>query len=144
MKRIRVFVGVALAVGVALGVLGERILSAQEAQDPLKAGKLLHRTALVSAKGMEALLVLRELPPGGESGKHTQGSNEVVYILEGSVVLEVQGKPAVTLKAGEAFSTAVGEVHNVKNASATEPGKALAFYIVKKGTALEGISTPAK
>jgi hypothetical protein len=37
-----------------------------------------------------------------------------------------------------------GEVHNVKNASAREPGKALAFYIAKKGTPLEGLSAPAK
>jgi quercetin dioxygenase-like cupin family protein len=139
-KRIQVLVGVALAVG-ALGVLGSRILSAQE---PLTSGTVLQRTDLLSAKGMEAILVLRELPPGGESGKHTQAGNELVYILEGSVVLEVQGKPAVTLKAGEAFSTVAGEVHNVKNASATAPGKALAFYVAKKGTALEGLSVPVK
>jgi quercetin dioxygenase-like cupin family protein len=139
-KRIQVLVGVALAVG-ALGVLGSRMLSAQE---PLKSGTVLQRTDLLSAKGMEAILVLRELPPGGESGKHTQAGNELVYILEGSVVLEAQGKPAVTLKAGEAFSTVAGEVHNVKNASATAPGKALAFYVAKKGTALEGLSVPVK
>jgi quercetin dioxygenase-like cupin family protein len=139
-KRIQVLVGVALAVG-ALGVLGSRILSAQE---PLKSGTVLQRTDLLRAKGMEAILVLRELPPGGESGKHTQAGNELVYILEGSVVLEVQGKPAVTLNAGEAFSTVAGEVHNVKNASATAPGKALAFYVAKKGTALEGLSVPVK
>jgi quercetin dioxygenase-like cupin family protein len=140
-KRIQILVGVALAVAVTLGVLGSRILSAQ---DPLKSGKVLQRAELISAKGTEAILVLRELPPGGESGKHTQTGNELVYVLEGSVVLEVQGKPAVTLKAGEAFSTVAGEVHNVKNASATAPGKALAFYVAKKGTALEGLSVPAK
>jgi quercetin dioxygenase-like cupin family protein len=140
-KLNQVFVGVALAVGVTLGVLGGRILSAQ---DPLKSGTVLQRTELQSAKGMEAILVLRELPPGGESGKHTQAGNEVVYIAEGSVVLEVQGKPPVTLKAGQAFSTAAGEVHNVKNASTTAPGKALAFYVAKKGTALEALSVPAK
>ncbi|MGH9314022.1 MAG: cupin domain-containing protein [Vicinamibacterales bacterium] len=141
MKRIQVWVGVALAVGVTLGVLGGRILSAQ---DPLKSGTVLQRAELMSAKGMEAILVLRDLPPGGESGKHTQAGNELVYIVEGSVVLEVQGKPAVTLKAGQAFSTVAGEVHNVKNASTTAPGKALAFYVAKKGTALEALSVPAK
>jgi quercetin dioxygenase-like cupin family protein len=140
-KLNQVFVGVALAVGVTLGVLGGRILSAQ---DPLKMGTVLQRVELQSAKGMEAILVVRDLPPGGESGKHTQAGNEVVYIAEGSVVLEVQGKPPVTLKAGQAFSTAAGEVHNVKNASTTAPGKALAFYVAKKGTALEGLSVPAK
>lgn len=141
MKRVQMLLGVGLVVGVVLGVLGSRLLSAQ---DPLKSGTILQRTELVGAKGTEAILVLREVPPGGESGKHTQTGNEVVYVLEGSFVLEVQGKPAVTLKTGEAFSTVAGEVHNVKNASATAAGKALAFYVAKKGTALEGLSVPAK
>jgi quercetin dioxygenase-like cupin family protein len=141
MKRIQLLVVVVLALSVTLGVLGGRMLSAQ---DPLKSGQILQRTELTSAKGMEAILVLRELPPGAESGKHTQSGNEVVYILEGSVILEVQGKAPVTLKAGEAFQTAAGEVHNVKNANASAPGKALAFYIAKKGTSLENLSVPAK
>ena len=141
MKRIHVLIGIVLGVGVALGVLGSRMLGAQE---PLKNGTILQRTELLSAKGTEAILVLRDLPPGAESGKHTQAGNEIVYILEGSVILEVSGKPPVTLKAGEAFHTVAGEVHNVKNASASAPGRALAFYVAKKGTALEGLSVPTK
>jgi quercetin dioxygenase-like cupin family protein len=93
---------------------------------------------------MEAILVLRELPPGAESKNHTQSGTEIVYIQDGSVVLEVKGKPPVTVKAGEAFHTTAGEVHNVKNASASAPAKALAFYVAKKGTALEGLSVPVK
>src|SRR5919106_1335422 len=103
------------------------------AQDPLKMGTILQRTELAGAKGLEGILVLREVPPGGESGKHTQKENEIVYVLEGSITVEVQGKPAMTLKTGEAFTTGPGEVHNVKNASTTEGAKALAFYIAKKG-----------
>lgn len=141
MKRVHVLGAVVWLLGLALGVLGSRMLSAQ---DPLKAGKELQRAELTSATGMEGILVLRELPPGAESGQHTQSGNEIVYILEGSVVLEVQGKAPMTLKAGEAFKTAAGEVHNVKNASASAPGKALAFYIAKKGTPLEGLSVPVK
>jgi quercetin dioxygenase-like cupin family protein len=114
------------------------------AQDPLKAGTILQRTELANPKGMDGILVLREVPAGKESGKHTQSNTEIVYILEGSVILELQGKPAQTLKAGEAFKTLAGEVHNVKNASATEPAKALAFYIAKKGATLEDLSAPAK
>jgi len=110
--------------------------------DPLKMGTVLQRTNLANAPGFDAILVLREIPPGGASGKHTQAGNEVVYILEGSVTLEVDGKPAQTLKAGEAFTTAKGDVHNVKNASTTAPAKALAFYIAKKGAKMEDLSTP--
>lgn len=141
MKRIRLLVGIVLAMGVTLIVLGGPGVSAQ---DPLKSGTILQRLELTSAKGMEAILVLRELPAGGESGKHTQSGQEIVYIQEGSVILEVQGKAPVTVKAGEAFQTGAGEVHNVKNASANAPGKALAFYIAKKGTSLENLSVPAK
>jgi len=140
MKRIHLL-GVVLAAGVALVAFGSRTLSAQ---DPLKMGTILQRTELASAKGSEAILVVRNVPAGAQSGKHTQSGNEIVYVLEGAVVLEVQGKPPVTLKAGEAFTTAAGEVHNVKNASATAPCKALAFYVAKKGAALEDLSVPAK
>lgn len=143
MKRTstNLLVGAVLATSLTSGFFGYQIAGAQ---DPTKMGTILQRTELANAKGLEAILVLRELPPGGASGKHTQGGNEIVYVLDGSITLEVQGKPAVTLKAGEAFQTVAGEVHNVKNASTTAPGKALAFYIAKKGTGLEGLSVPEK
>jgi len=141
MKRIYGLLGVALAVGVVMGGLGSRMSSAQ---DNLKGGTILQRTELKGAPGWEAILVARTLPPGVESGKHTQGGNEIVYIQEGAVIFEAQGKPAVTLKPGEAFTTVAGEVHNVKNASSTAPAKALAFYIAKKGAKLEDLSVPAK
>ncbi|HYD16578.1 MAG TPA: cupin domain-containing protein [Candidatus Nanoarchaeia archaeon] len=141
MKRIYLLLGITLTVGVALGVIGSRLLSAQE---QLKGGKVLQRTDVAGAKGMEAILVLRELPPGAESGKHTQSGTEIVYILEGSTILEVAGKPPQTLKAGEAFITTADQVHNVRNANPSAPGKALAFYIAKKGARLEDLSRPAK
>lgn len=141
MKRIQLLVGIVLAIGLTVVVVRGAM---PNAQDPLKSGKILQRIELTSAPGMEAILVLRELPPGGESGRHTQSGQEIVYIQEGSVTLEVQGKPPVTLKAGEAFRTTAGEVHNVKNANADAPGRALAFYIAKKGTTLENLSVPVK
>jgi quercetin dioxygenase-like cupin family protein len=141
MKRASVLVVVGLAVGVGLGVLGGRVLSAQDA---LKAGKVLQRTELKGAPGWEAILVERNLPPGVESGKHTQSGNEIVYIESGSVTVEAQGKSAQTVKAGEAFTTSAGEVHNVKNASKTAPAKAIAFYVAKKGARMEDLSVPAK
>ena len=141
MKRVHLLFVVVLAVGVVLGAVGSRMLSAQ---DPLASGTIVDRTELKGCKGMEALLVTREVPPGKESGKHTQSGNEIVYVQEGSITLEVKGKPPVTLKAGQAFHTVAGEVHNVKNASATAPAKALAFYVAKTGTKLEGLSLPVK
>jgi quercetin dioxygenase-like cupin family protein len=141
MKRINFWVGVAVAVAVLVFLSGSRTSSSQ---DNLKGGKILQRTELKGAPGWEAILVERTLPPGVESGKHTQSGNEIVYIEDGSVIFEAQGKSAVTLKPGEAFTTTAGEVHNVKNASSSAPAKALAFYIAKKGTRLEDLSVPAK
>ncbi len=141
MKRINLLLGFTLAVGVVLCLLGSPTLSAQ---DNLTGGTVLQRTELKGAPGWEAILVQRILPPGAQSGKHTQSGNEIVYIQEGSVVLEVQGKAATTLKPGEAFTTVAGEVHNVKNASSSAPAKALAFYVAKKGARLEDLAVPAK
>ena len=134
------FLVVVITLGVALGLLG----SAASAQDNLKSGKVLERTALKGAPGWEAILVERDLPAGAESGKHTQMGSEIVYIESGSVILQVEGKADKTVKAGEAFSTSAGEVHNVKNASSSEPAKAMAFYVAKKGAKLEDLSKPAK
>ena len=132
---------ITLAVGAAIGVAGGRLSSAQEA---LKEGTILQRADVAGAKGMEAILVERDLPAGQESGKHTQSGTEIVYIQDGSVIFEAAGQPAKTLTAGQAFSTVAGEVHNVKNASSTAPAKALAFYIAKKGAKVEDLSKPAK
>ncbi len=141
MKRINFLIGLTLVAGVMLGFPGGRMASAQ---DNLKGGKILQRTELKGAPGWEAILVDRTLPPGAASGNHTQSGNEIVYIVEGSVTFEAQGKPAVTLKPGESFTTVAGEVHNVKNGSKSQPAKALAFYVAKKGAKLEELSVPAK
>ncbi len=141
MKRMAVSIGLTMVIGMTLGLIGTQVFSAEK---ELAEGKVLQRVGLAGVKGKEVALVLRELPPGKESGKHTQSGTEVAYILEGSGVLEVQGKPPVTLKAGDSFQTGPGQVHNVKNASTTAPMKALVYYVVEKGKALADFSKPAK
>ena len=142
MKR-TVLIVFTLSMGVTLGLLGGQMSSAQEKSN-LKGGKILQRIELKGAPGWEAILVDRTLPAGAESGNHTQSGNEIVYVEKGSVIFETPGKEAKTLKPGESFTTVDGQVHNVKNASKTEPAKALAFYVAKKGTPLEELSVPAK
>jgi quercetin dioxygenase-like cupin family protein len=139
MKRIHVLAAVASIA--ALGLAGFAVQSLR-AQEPLKAGTVLEKTNV--AGGQEAMLVLRTVPAGGESGFHTSTGGEIVYVLEGSVILEVRGKTPLTVKQGAAFETKAGEVHNVKNASATAPCKALAFYVAKPGTPMEELSVPVK
>ncbi len=141
MRQIYGLLGLTLVMGIAVAVLGTGSVGAQ---DPLEAGTVLKRTVLTGAEELEAILVLREVPPGAESGWHTQSDTEIVYIIEGSAILEVKGKEAVTVKAGEAFTTSAGVVHNVKNASSSAPVKAAAFYIAKKGAQFEDLSVPAE
>jgi hypothetical protein len=75
MKRINVVVGIALAVGVMLGVVRSRMLSAQ---DNLKAGQILQRMELKGAPGWEAILVERILPPGAEREAHPRRKRDCV------------------------------------------------------------------
>jgi quercetin dioxygenase-like cupin family protein len=125
---------VALVVGIVVGVVGTRMLSAQQ---ELAKGTGLQTAERIKGKG--AMLVLRELPPGAETGKHRQSGNEIGYVSE------VQGKPPVTLKVGDSFQTKPREVHNVKNASTTAPIKALVFYVTKKkDLPLSDISIPVE
>ncbi len=141
MKRTVIVIGLTLVVGIAVGMIVTQVL---HAQSELAKGTVLQRTDLAGIKGKEAVLVLRQLPPGAESGKHYQAGNELAYVLEGSMSMEVKGKPAVTLKAGDTFQTRPKEVHNVKNTSPTAPAKALVFYVTEKGKSLPDISIPVK
>ena len=89
----------------------------------------------LSAPGREVVQAIAELQPGGQSGRHTHPGEEVAYILEGTVELEMQGKPAVSKKAGDAFLIPAGTVHNAKNTGKTV-AKVLGTYIVEKGKPL--------
>ena len=82
-------------------------------------------------------LWIADIPPGGATGRHTHPTPRFVYVLEGSVILEMDGKPPQTFRSGEAFAELPGMVHNFRNASASEPAKALGFQVAPKGTPLQ-------
>ena len=82
-------------------------------------------------------LWIADIPAGGATGRHTHPTPRFVYVLEGSVILEMDGKPPQTFRAGEAFAELPGMVHNFRNASASEPAKALGFQVAPKGAPLQ-------
>ena len=85
--------------------------------------------------GKEALMITVSYEPGGADDIHRHDSHVFVYVLEGSIVMQVKGEPAVTLKAGQTFYEAPDDVHVVgKNASTTEPAKFLVLLIKKTNT----------
>src|SRR3954464_13242095 len=72
----------------------------------------------LSVGGREAVQAIAEIQPGASSGKHTHPGEEIGYVLEGTVRVEIEGSPARMLKAGEGFIVPAGKVHNATNGSA--------------------------
>ena len=80
----------------------------------------------------EAVMGISEIPPGGTSGKHRHPGIELAYVLDGAVELVHEGKPPMTVKAGEATMNTLGGIHTATNRG-TVPVKILTVYIVEKG-----------
>ena len=130
MKRITLILGMTLAVGIAVGVIGDQVLNAQQSQ-PLKVTQLL-KADVVGVDGKEALIRFVEFLPGGASGKHHHPAHTFGYILEGSLTIETEGKPPVTVRAGEAYQEVPGNVHDAKNLTGS-PVKLVVFRVHPKG-----------
>src|SRR5262245_35213502 len=89
----------------------------------------------LSVPGREVVQVVVELAPGVVSPKHTHPGEEIIYVLEGSLEYEVEGKPPVTLRAGDVLFIPAGTIHAAKNVG-TSNGAELATYIAEKGKPL--------
>lgn len=89
---------------------------------------------LAGIPGKEATMVTVEYPPGGSSAAHRHNAHVFVYVLEGSVVMQVKGGKEVTLGPGQTFYESPDDVHTVsRNASSTQPAKFLVFFVKDKG-----------
>ena len=84
--------------------------------------------------GREALMITVEHGPGESSAVHRHNAHAFVYVLEGSVVMQLKGGQEVTLTPGQAFYEGPDDVHVVdRNASGTQPAKFLVLLIKDKG-----------
>ena len=81
-----------------------------------------------------------EFEPGAVVGRHTHPGEEISVVLEGQLLLEVDGQPARTIKAGEAFMVPANTIHAGKN-NGSGKGVVLATYVVDKG---KPVATPVK
>jgi quercetin dioxygenase-like cupin family protein len=89
---------------------------------------------LTENPGKELLLITVEHTPGGSSPIHRHNAQAMVYVLEGSVVMQVKGGKEVTLTPGQTFYEGPDDIHIVdRNASSTQPAKFLVFLIKDKG-----------
>jgi quercetin dioxygenase-like cupin family protein len=83
--------------------------------------------------GKEMLMITVEHAPGGSNPSHRHNAHAMVYVLEGSVVMQVKGGKEVTLTAGQTFYEAPDDIHVVdRNASSTKPAKFLVLLIKDK------------
>ena len=89
----------------------------------------------LSARGREVVQVRVDFAPGAAFGKHSHPGEEIVYVIEGALQYEVEGKPPVTLEAGEVLFIPAGAVHAARNVGRGN-GAELATYIVEKGKPL--------
>ena len=84
--------------------------------------------------GKELLMITVEHAPGGSSPIHRHNAHAMVYVLEGSVVMQLKGGKQVTLTPGQTFYEGPDDIHIVdRNASSTQPAKFLVFLIKDKG-----------
>lgn len=81
-----------------------------------------------------------EFEPGVAAGRHTHPGEELGYVLEGTLLLEIDGQPPRTVQAGESFFVPAGLVHDGKNIGSGK-AKVLATYVVEKG---KPVASPAK
>jgi quercetin dioxygenase-like cupin family protein len=108
------------------------------AADPAKEAtvKPLLTQELPDLPGKEALMLTVEYPPGGSSAAHRHNADVFVYVLEGSVVMQVDGQQPVTLTPGQTFHEKPTDIHRTSaNASKTAPAKFLVFIVKDKGKA---------
>ena len=92
--------------------------------------------------GREALMITVEHAPGESSAIHRHNAHAFVYVLEGTIIMQVKGHPAVTLSAGQTFYEGPTDVHVVgRNASNTEPARIVVVLLKAKGAP---IFTPVK
>ena len=113
----------------ALACLMSPALLAQEA----KVTELMSKD-LPNLPGKEGLMITVEYPPGSSDPIHRHNANALVYVLEGSIVMQVRGGQETTLTPGQTFYEGPDDVHIVgRNASKTKPAKFVVFLVKDKG-----------
>jgi quercetin dioxygenase-like cupin family protein len=118
----------AALVAVLLSAFGGRLIAQEAVVKPLMTREL------ADMHGKEALMITVEYPPGSSDPVHRHNAHAFVYVLEGSVVMQVKGGKPVTLTPGQTFYEGPGDVHVVgRNASSTKPARFLVLLLKNQG-----------
>jgi len=123
----------AVAVAVLLAGNGLALNMAQAQQSGVKRTDLQQHD--LSIPGREVVQVRVDIAPGVLAPNHNHPGEEIVYVIEGLLEYQLEGKPPVTLKAGEVLFIPAGTIHSAKNVGSANAAE-LATYIVEKGKPL--------
>jgi len=123
-----------LAAAAATCGFGSQVASAE--QQAVRRTELL-RTNLPEMDGKEMQVWMGEFSPGAATGPHVHPTPRFVYVVEGAVVLELDGKSPQTFRTGQAFVEMPGVRHRLRNASTTEPARALGFQYANQNQPLQ-------
>ena len=116
----------------ALACLMSGALLAQEA----KVTDLFSKD-LPNVPGKEGLMIIVDYPPGSVDPVHRHNANGFIYVLEGTIVMQVRGGKETTVTAGQTFYEGPDDIHVVgRNASKTKPAKFVVFFVKDKGAPL--------
>jgi quercetin dioxygenase-like cupin family protein len=109
------------------------IFSTLAAAQQAKVTELLSKD-LTNIPGKEGLMITVEYPPGSSDPIHRHNAHAFVYVLEGTIVMQVRGGRQVTLTPGQTFYEGPEDVHVVgRNASKAKPAKFVVFLVKDKG-----------
>ena len=126
---------------IAFGILAVGLMAVPALADSAPPG--IKRTPLQSIdfpEGYKTVTGLAEVAPGHASGMHTHPGIETGYVLDGEVLMIVEGQPDRTLKPGDSFVIPSGAKHDVKSVGSM-PAKAISVFVVDKSKPL---ASPAK
>src|SRR5262249_50899713 len=122
-----------MSIKLILVLLATGALVGQEA----KVTKLMSKD-LTDFQGKEGLMITVEYPPGASDPIHRHNAHAFVYVLEGSIVMQVKGGKETTLTPGQTFYEGPDDVHVVgRNASQTKPAKFVVFLLKDKGAPVQ-------
>lgn len=127
-----------------LQLLGASLVFACAAQVAVPAYAVPHavvvplmRKDIAQMPGKEMLMITVEYPPGSVDPVHRHNAYAFVYVLSGSIVMQVRGGKEVTLTTGQTFYEGPNDVHTVgRNASKTKPARFIAVFLKNKGAPL--------
>jgi len=130
----KILLGMVLAV-----LLGVVVIQAQAPPPSGIKRNILVKDDVAPMPAMTAYVVETELPPGAASGWHVHAGHDFDYVRSGEAIVEIEGKPAQTLKPGMGIHIEPNVPHNVHNDSKTEPFRISTVYLIEQG---KPIATP--